>query len=171
MIFRVEARELSRLAIQDEFRLLITILLLLISFVSNSSAQEVRQQLDIRGYPIDPKAQWIAGSAWALYLNGEIDLNSGERLEKFIKQNNVPDQVMGFSEFAWGKLVWGNGPWKHHQEASAAHRRRCSKGRSHSPFPFRSWRLLQRVYPFLRWRGFSFSTEGISLWDSQVRIF
>jgi hypothetical protein len=81
--------------------------MLLMSFVSNPSAQEVRQQLQIRGYPVDPRLQVIVGNAWALYLNGEIDLNSGERLEKFIKQNNVPAESWAFLNSPGGSLYGG----------------------------------------------------------------
>jgi hypothetical protein len=78
----------------------------LLSFVQSPLAQETTK-LDIVGFPEDQKLQAFMGNAWALYLNGPIDNNAGQRLEDYILQHKVPTESWAVLNSPGGSLFGG----------------------------------------------------------------
>jgi hypothetical protein len=86
---------------------------LLIAIIFNSQisflaafAQEPKI-MTIFGAPQNPTMQIVLGNAWALYLDGSIDLDAAKRLEAYILQNEVPRQSWVILNSPGGSLFGG----------------------------------------------------------------
>src|SRR6202012_2500846 len=76
----------------------ITLLLLL---MTSAIAQDIAA-----GKP-DPRAFFLVGNAWRIFVNGEIKADIGERLEQFIASNKVPRESMVILNSPGGSLAGG----------------------------------------------------------------
>lgn len=63
--------------------------------------------MTIRGEGPPPEHQVFGGNAWRLFLEGEIEADSGDRLESFIRQNNIPEHSWVYFNSPGGNLAGG----------------------------------------------------------------
>lgn len=65
------------------------------------------QQLSISGKPPEAQEVPIIGTAWYLFLDGEIDADAPARLERYIIQNRVPDESLVYINSPGGNMLSG----------------------------------------------------------------
>lgn len=84
----------------------VTFLLMSLGFAATSFGQAT-DELTVLGLPQDPKFKFLVGNAWAIYLNGKIDLKAGVRLEEYVEQKDVPNNSFVFLNSPGGSLFGG----------------------------------------------------------------
>jgi hypothetical protein len=88
---------------------IVRLLAMSLSLLGFTALGEVTQAraLTISGLPPPKELQAIIGSAWFLYLDGEIEVDAGKRLQAFIQANDIPPTSLVVLNSAGGSLVGG----------------------------------------------------------------
>jgi hypothetical protein len=78
---------------------------LFLAIASASALAESNNKIQFYGIP--PQNAAILGTMWRIYADGEIDIDAGDRLAEYVRENNIPAHSLIALNSPGGNLVGG----------------------------------------------------------------